>query len=98
MIEAAPSSAAASGRPLAGEIDITLIPELQASLLEQAQRVPGRRVVFDCSAVTFIDSSGVEMLLDLEARTGKRIQLANLNPTCRRVFELTGLGDRIYEF
>jgi anti-anti-sigma factor len=97
MIEAAPSTATGSARPLAGEIDSTLIPELQASLLEQAQRVPGHRVVFDCSAVTLIDSSGVEMLLDIEATTGKRVQLANLNSTCRRVFEGEGLGDRIYE-
>jgi hypothetical protein len=37
------------------------------------------------------------MLLDIEATTGKRVQLANLNSTCRRVFEVTGLGDRIYE-
>jgi anti-anti-sigma factor len=84
-------------RPLAGEIDITLVPELEASLREQAERVPGNRVVFDCSAVTFIDSSGVAMMLAIEKRTGKRIQLANLVPSCRRVFEVTGLSDRIYE-
>lgn len=97
MIEAAPSTATGRTRPLAGEIDITLVPELQASLLEQAQRVPGRRVVFDCSAVTFIDSSGVAMLLDIEATSGKHVQVANLNPSCRRVFEVTGLSDRIYD-
>jgi anti-anti-sigma factor len=86
-----------SSRPLAGEIDVTLVPELAASLREQAERVPGNRVVFDCSAVTFIDSSGVAMMLGIEKATGKRVQLANLIPSCRRVFEVTGLADRIYE-
>ncbi len=84
-------------RPLAGEIDINLVPELEASLFEQAVRNPAHRVVFDCSAVTFIDSSGIAMLLKIERETGKRVQLANLTPACRRVFEVTGLGDRIYE-
>jgi anti-anti-sigma factor len=97
MIDAVPSKASGATRPFAGEIDITLVAELQPSLLEQARRVPGRRVVFDCSAVTFIDSSGIAMLLDIERSSGKRVQLANLTPSCRRVFEVTGLGDRIYE-
>jgi anti-anti-sigma factor len=82
---------------LAGEVDISIVPALRASLREQAERIPGHRVVFDCSAVTFIDSSGVAMMLDIEQATGKRVQLANLTPTCRRVFEVTGLSDRIYD-
>jgi anti-anti-sigma factor len=95
MIESARTPT--SSRPLAGDVDVTLISELRPSLQEQAERVPGRRVVFDGSAVTFIDSSGVAMLLAIEQATGKRIQLANLTPSCRRVFEVTGLSDRIYE-
>jgi anti-anti-sigma factor len=96
MIETA--TAPIQGRTsLAGEIDISLVPALRSSLLEQAERVPGHRVVFDCSAVTFIDSSAIALLLELEETTGKRIELANLLPTCRKVFEVTGLADRIYE-
>jgi anti-anti-sigma factor len=96
MIETA--TAPIPGRTsLAGEIDISLVPALRPSLLEQAARVPGHRVVFDCSAVTFIDSSGIALLLELEQVTGKRVQVANLRPACRKVFEVTGLADRIYE-
>jgi anti-anti-sigma factor len=99
MIEANPAGAlpARPPRALAGEIDVALVPELEASLCEQARRVPGRRVVFDCSAVTFIDSAGIAMMLTVEQVTGKRVELANLIPSCRRVLEVTGLGDRIYD-
>jgi anti-anti-sigma factor len=86
-----------SPTPLAGEIDINLVAELEPSLFEQAVRNPAHRVVFDCSQVTFIDSSGIAMLLNIERQSGKRVQLANLTPACRRVFEVTGLADRIYE-
>jgi anti-anti-sigma factor len=96
MIETA-SRPMQSAAPLAGEIDLSIVPALRRSLLEQAERVPGHRVVFDCSAVTFIDSSGIAMMLELERATGKLIQLANLVPACRKVFEVTGLTDRIYE-
>jgi anti-anti-sigma factor len=99
MIEAHSTGALPTPAPraLAGEIDITLVPELEASLCEQAARVPGRRVVFDCSAVTFIDSAAVAMMLNVEEATGKRVELANLIPSCRRVIEVTGLSDRIYD-
>lgn len=96
MIEAARTPVQSATR-LAGEVDISIVPALRASLCEQAERIPGHRVVFDCSAVTFIDSSGIAMMLSIEETTGKRVELANLAPSCRRVFEVTGLADRIYD-
>jgi anti-anti-sigma factor len=96
MIETARTPMQSTTR-LAGEVDVSIVPALLVSLREQAERIPGHRVVFDCSAVTFIDSSGIAMMLDIEQTTGKRVQLANLAPSCRRVFEVTGLSDRIYE-
>jgi anti-anti-sigma factor len=99
MIEAHSTGALSTRTPraLAGEIDISMVPQLEASLCEQAARVPGHRVVFDCSAVTFIDSAGIAMMLNVEQATGKRVELANLIPSCRRVLEMTGLSDRIYD-
>ena len=97
MIDSGRTPGPGSTRSLIGDIDVSIVPELTASLLEQAERVPGHRVVFDCSDVTFLDSSAVAMLLTVERDSGKRVQVANLNPSCRRVFEVTGLSDRIYE-
>jgi anti-anti-sigma factor len=45
-----------------GEIDLSSVPDLEVELEPFVQAGPDR-VVFDMSAVTFMDSSGIAMLL-----------------------------------
>lgn len=50
------------------------------------------RVVLDMSAVPFVDSVGLETLLDVSdelTRVGRCLKLCGLNKTLRRVLDLT---------
>ena len=53
-------------------------------------------VLVDLTAVTFIDSSGVRLMLGLHARcerAGRRLVVVCEDGPARRVFDLCGLGD-----
>jgi anti-anti-sigma factor len=58
--------------------------------------VDDARLVIDCSALTFIDSTGLSVLEAASKKTGKRLVLVALPDQCRRVFEITGL-DQVFE-
>jgi len=83
---------------VAGELDVYEAPgfrnELEA-ILDEGHR----RVVVDCSAMTFIDSAGLAALVDmrrrLEAHDGVLV-LRGLSPRSRRIFEITDLV-RLFE-
>jgi len=52
-------------------------------------------VVLDCTSVGFIDSHGLEVLVDAAERLirdGRTLKLAGLNPTLREVLDLTELA------
>jgi anti-sigma B factor antagonist len=51
------------------------------------------RVLVDSSAVPFLDSTGVEALVDLTeqlAQSGRALKLCSANDTLKKVLELTG--------
>ncbi|MDX2016527.1 MAG: STAS domain-containing protein [Planctomycetota bacterium] len=53
------------------------------------------RFVLDASAVPFVDSKGLEMLLDRSEAlqdTGQALRMAGANDTLREVFEITDLA------
>ena len=59
------------------------------------------RVVIDLSNAPYIDSTGLEALLDLSDRLesrGQTLRLAGLSATIREVLELTGLQSRFEYF
>jgi len=76
-----------------GEIDLSSAPELRSSLLKQASE--GRTMlVIDLSGVTFIDSTGLSVLLSGMKRlreAGGDLLLVIADPQILRVFEITGL-------
>jgi anti-anti-sigma factor len=76
---------------LAGEVDLAVAPEAGRRLLAIAQDSPRPSVVFDCVELTFIDASGITMLLDVTERSGKAVKLVNLTTSCRRVFDVLDL-------
>lgn len=76
---------------LSGELDVAVAPRTEIELVAVAIGIPGSSIAFDCAALTFIDGSGVNMLLHVAQRSGKRVRLVNLDPTCRRVFEILDL-------
>ena len=79
--------------PLEGEIDLHVSPRLQSSLARMIAKRP-EHVVVDLSGVTFIDSSGLAVLInavqDIKEYGGK-LTLAGINNNVRSIFEIARL-------
>jgi anti-sigma B factor antagonist len=76
---------------LEGDVDVGAAPELR-DLLAGLVGTPDARVLLDLSAVAFIDSSGVGILVTAHrkaAEAGAAFGLASPSGTVARVFELT---------
>jgi anti-anti-sigma factor len=73
---------------LAGELDVTNVDQLRAEIddARQDRRVP---LIFDLSKLTFMDSSGLALLLTVARHSGK-VTLRDPTPIIRRLIELTG--------
>jgi anti-sigma B factor antagonist len=83
---------------VSGEVDIATAPVLREALRAHAGRSP---LLIDLSAVTFMDSSGLAVLLDLHQRAGERGErVAFIAPSqpVRLLFDVTGLGDELHLF
>lgn len=83
---------------LAGEVDLSNADELGARLLE-LMRNDATGMVLDLSRLSYLDSSGIRMLLTLVGRlTWRGQQLAIVAPEgsrVRRVLELAGAGEAL---
>mgnify|MGYP003701396579 CR=1 FL=1 len=79
---------------LRGELDMASIPGVEAQIEELIQAAPSR-VAFDMSAVTFMDSSGIAMLL----RAAKRVEFLAVrkpSPPVQLVLRATGLSEVLH--
>jgi anti-sigma B factor antagonist len=83
--------------PLDGEIDLHVSPRVAASLGAMIETKP-RRLVVDLSKVTYIDSSGLAVLIEgmqnVEAYGGKFI-LAGIQENVKPIFEIARL-DQVF--
>jgi anti-sigma B factor antagonist len=83
--------------PLDGEIDLHVSPRISASLGAMIEQKP-QRLVVDLSKVTYIDSSGLAVLIEgmqnVEAYGGKFI-LAGIRENVRPIFEIARL-DQVF--
>jgi anti-sigma B factor antagonist len=78
---------------VAGEIDLDEAPALRAALMGSLASGPNR-VVADLSDVTFMDSSGLAALIEVNrafAAASAHLRLVLSEPRVLRVFELTNL-------
>jgi anti-anti-sigma factor len=86
---------------LAGEFDLATAHRVRETLT-RAMSEPRRRLTVDLSEVTFMDSSGVHVMLDLHKLcrdTGSTLSIRPGPPNVQRVFELTRLVDYLpFEF
>lgn len=80
-------------------LDVTAIDSVREAI--HAQWHPQlHMLVIDCSAVEFMDSSGVGLLVSLHKKLGggsRRVQLLNVRPAIRSVFALLCLED-LFDF
>ena len=83
--------------PLEGEIDLHVAPRLEGSLARITKKRPPQ-VVVDLSGVTFIDSSGLAVLIramqDIQKYGGK-LTLSGMNDHVRPIFEMARL-DQVF--
>ncbi|MBO2448638.1 STAS domain-containing protein [Actinomadura barringtoniae] len=83
---------------IAGEIDIATAPQLRAYCERHARPDRGRHLVLDLTEVTFLDSSGVKILVDAHLAAeqhGTTVRVAAPSPLVTRVFDVLRLGDHI---
>ena len=76
---------------LAGELDIAVEHETPAAI-DAAWGLGAQAVVVDLTAVTFMDSTGVRVLLEAAARGGGLRMLAPTGGDARVTIEETGIG------
>jgi anti-anti-sigma factor len=82
---------------LRGELDLSTVEQLER---EVSSRVDGRPdlVVVDLRELTFLDSTGLRLMLRLHGHlqsTGGRLVLVKGPQRVQRVFELTGATDEL---
>ena len=79
--------------PLEGEIDLHRSPRVERSLASMIKKKPDR-IIVDLSGVTFIDSSGMAVLiraLQNVKEYGGKLSLSGMNDHVRPIFETARL-------
>jgi len=79
---------------LNGELDISSSDELRYKIDRALDEKPVKHLVLDLSRVSFIDSSGLGVILGRYKRVdrnGGKIVIVGLQPQVRRVMQLSGL-------
>jgi anti-anti-sigma factor len=80
---------------LHGEIDLADAQQLRSDL-QQAINTEHAHLLIDCTSLTFIDSTGIAVLLEANQKLeadGRHMLIVNVQPGPRRVFDLLGLTD-----
>jgi anti-sigma B factor antagonist len=76
---------------LSGELDMVSV-ETVRSVIEGSLAGPADRLVFEVSALDFMDSSGIALLISM-TRRAEAVEVRNPTAIVRRIIELTGLTD-----
>jgi anti-sigma B factor antagonist len=82
----------------AGEVDLAVAPELRETILEAMTQDHARRLAIDLSQVTFLDSSGISVLimaLKLMRERDGQLVLVGVSEGERLILEITGLSKLI---
>ncbi len=78
---------------LAGELDLATAPELEREL-QRVEASAAESIVLDLSGLTFMDSTGLILILRAEARSrsdSNRLLLRRGPDNVQRVFTITGM-------
>jgi anti-sigma B factor antagonist len=79
---------------LAGELDLASAPKVEPVLRDSA----GRQKVLDLRELTFLDSSGLRLILAAHAaarRDGAILEIVPGPPAVQRVFQICGVEDEL---
>ncbi len=86
---------------LQGEIDDEAVKKLRRTIDVEFDEEKAKNIVFDMTDVSFMDSSGVGMIIGRYKRAaalGGQVKIFGADRTVKRIIELSGLGRivRIY--
>ena len=78
---------------VAGRLDTTTAPQLEASLKESFEGIA--KLVLDFSALEYLSSAGLRVLLAAQKVMNKQGEMVikNVNETINEIFEVTGFVD-----
>jgi anti-anti-sigma factor len=79
-----------------GELDIATVGALERAVLDLEDN--GQMIVLDLSGLSFIDSSGLRLVIDLNERYGgesDRLRVIAGSPAVERLLDIAGLRDRL---
>lgn len=80
-----------------GELDIGTVDRVEAELA-RAEAGDARLIVLDLAGLTFMDSTGVRLVLEAHARSradSDRLRLRRGTPAVQRIFELSGVAETL---
>ena len=83
---------------LSGELDISSAAAVESRLLELEDGNPPERVILDLRAVSFLDSTGLSLLINVDRRLrseGRRLTVVSGTGAPHRILEISGLGSHI---
>jgi anti-sigma B factor antagonist len=79
---------------LRGELDLSSAPDVRGQLLATVAAHPGRGLIIDLSGVRFMDSTGLNVLLDAQQSAGQAggtLSVAAPPKAAARVFQIAGM-------
>ena len=82
---------------LSGELDISSASSVESRLMELEKREP-RHLFLDLQKVSFIDSTGLSMIINADGRArkdGRRLTIVSGDGVPRRILRTVGLEDRL---
>ena len=94
VISSAADQSGAHVVAIRGEIDIFTAPSVKLAARE-AVFAGSRRIVLDLTETTFLDSTGLGVVIGLArlVRPDGEIAIVNVSPTIAKTFQITGLDD-----
>jgi len=79
---------------LEGRLDTAAAPETEKEI-QPLYELTGQTIVFDCSKLEYISSSGLRIFLGVLKNAkpkGSRVSIIGLNPDLKNIFAMTGFN------
>lgn len=76
------------------DIDQHIADKLRRKMDDEIEKYIPKKVIFDFSGISFMDSSGIGMILGrykLVKMLGGNIELINVNKSIKKIFEMSGV-------
>ena len=80
---------------LSGELDHHIAPDIRSDIDSSCESVRPARLVLDFGGVTFMDSSGIGLIMGRYrciSLLGGRLEVVNIPPALKKIFVISGIG------